>query len=71
MQNEKLIEFAFLNAHKVRGPLARVLGLSMLIKKDLSLEEIRDLNEKIQQSATELDNVIRDLGKRLETEENQ
>jgi tetratricopeptide (TPR) repeat protein len=69
-QNEKLIEFAFLNAHKVRGPLARILGLSMLIKREMTLEEIRELNEKVQANALELDTVIREVGKRIEAEEN-
>ena len=30
-QNEKLIKYAFINSHEIRGPLARVLGLLYLI----------------------------------------
>lgn len=69
-QNEKLIEYAYFNAHKVRGPLARILGLAMLIETDLTLEEIRDLNKKLNLSALELDEVIKEINKKLGTEEN-
>jgi tetratricopeptide (TPR) repeat protein len=67
-QNEKLIEYAFFNAHRVRGPLARILGLTMLIDRDLPPEEVKDLNEKIKVSAQELDTVVREIGEKLSDE---
>ncbi|MFM8911455.1 MAG: hypothetical protein ACKOE6_00885, partial [Flammeovirgaceae bacterium] len=32
-QNRKLLDYAYFNAHKVRGPLARILGLTYLVRK--------------------------------------
>ncbi|MBS1508839.1 MAG: tetratricopeptide repeat protein [Bacteroidetes bacterium] len=68
LQNEKLIEYAFFNAHRVRGPLARVLGLTMLIEKDLPANEIKDLSKKVQASAQELDEVVREISRKLDEE---
>lgn len=68
LQNQKLIEYAFFNAHKVRGPLARVLGLVMLTKNESSIEEIKSLHEKIHISALELDEVVKEINQKLETE---
>lgn len=68
LQNEKLIEYAFFNAHRVRGPLARVLGLTMLIEKDLTAEEVKDLSKKVKASAEELDAVVREISRKLDEE---
>lgn len=67
-QNEKLIEYAYFNAHKVRGPLARILGLVMLAELETSPEGLRDLQEKINFSAKELDDVIMEINQKLENE---
>lgn len=32
-QNRKLLDYAYFNAHKVRGPLARILGLTYLVQR--------------------------------------
>jgi signal transduction histidine kinase len=37
--NQKLIEYAFFNSHKVRGPLARILGLIYLIRLTASVNQ--------------------------------
>jgi len=63
-QNKKLLEYAYFNAHKVRGPLARILGLTYLVQnspKDNQIEMI----ERIEVSARELDNVIREVNHSL------
>lgn len=64
-QNEKLIEYAYFNAHKVRGPLARILGLSMLMSKELTFEGIQEYNSRLHTSAQELDTVIREINLKL------
>lgn len=67
-QNQKLIDYAFRNAHNIRGPLARILGLVNLItieNKDTNTEYVSRLSE----SAKELDISIRDTSKRLEDED--
>ncbi len=63
--NNELQQFSYTISHNLRGPLARLLGLTNLMEKDLSeltgaqLELVR----LVGQSARELDEVIRDLGK--------
>ena len=66
IQNEKLIEFAYFNAHKVRGPLARILGLVNILKMEDSTNGLKDFTDKVHESATELDNVIHAINKRLD-----
>ncbi len=63
--NNELQQFSYTISHNLRGPLARLLGLTSLMEKDLNelnpsqLELVR----LVTQSAKELDEVIRDLGK--------
>lgn len=64
-QNEKLIEYAYFNAHKVRGPLARILGLSMLMSREQTFEGIQEYNIRLNTSAQELDTVIREINLKL------
>ena len=66
-QNETLREYAFSNSHIVRAPLARIMGLSQLLTEnhELSNEKRRELQENIKSSASELDGIIRSLGKIL------
>lgn len=67
-QNQKLIDYAFRNAHNVRGPLARILGLVNLItieNKDTNTDYVSRLSE----SSKELDSSIRTMSKLLEDED--
>ncbi|HEV8515959.1 MAG TPA: HAMP domain-containing sensor histidine kinase, partial [Cyclobacteriaceae bacterium] len=63
--NHELQQFSFTISHNLRGPLARLLGLTNLMEKDLNeltgsqLELVR----LVMQSAKELDEVIKDLNK--------
>ncbi len=63
--NHELQQFSFTISHNLRGPLARLLGLTNLMEKDLS--ELTgpqlELVKLVTQSAKELDEVIRDLSK--------
>jgi tetratricopeptide (TPR) repeat protein len=68
-QNEILIDYAYFNAHNVRGPLARILGLAYLMRDELSTERIREYNEHLSTSAQELDEVVRQINKKLQGEE--
>jgi signal transduction histidine kinase len=67
-QSEKILEYAFMNAHSLRGPLARVLGLVHLIKGAEEQKEIKDMVDRLDVSAQELDQVVRDINKRLNDE---
>jgi signal transduction histidine kinase len=72
--NQKLIEYAFFNSHKVRGPLARILGLIYLIRltsaanQDKNIHFIDDQIEMLEKSATELDDVIKAITVLLDEE---
>jgi len=61
-QNEKLQEISWIQSHVVRAPLARMMGIVNLIK-DLKVvtPEGSQLLKHFDESATELDNVIRDI----------
>lgn len=60
-QNKKLVHYAFVSAHKVRSPLARILGLVNLIGHEIKLtDKGKELNEHLHISANELDDVLRE-----------
>ena len=64
LQNQKLIEYAFYNAHKVRGPLARILGLVYLLKREADKIGFVDNDqylEKLSESDNELDIAVREM----------
>ncbi len=69
VQNKKLIEFAYFNAHKVRGPLARILGLVELTKLHELQGEMKDIRDHLEISAQELDDVIHEINSKLESED--
>ena len=66
LHNNSLEQFAFIAAHNLRAPLARILGLANLIS--LSKEEMDRDNalEKIVASTHDLDGVVRDLNSILD-----
>jgi signal transduction histidine kinase len=64
--NEKLLEFAFFNSHKIRGPLARILGLVNItnllkIERADDLVTVKDYLGKIDASAKQLDEIVREI----------
>ncbi len=65
VQNQRLAEFTFINAHKLRAPVASILGLIHLLyhgtgdEKETILAHLRTCSE-------ELDQTIRDVSKNLE-----
>lgn len=63
--NNELQQFSYTLSHNLRGPLARLLGLTSLMGKDLAYLTGKQLElvHLVGQSATELDDVIRDLSK--------
>jgi signal transduction histidine kinase len=66
-QNEKLLQHAFINAHKVRSPLARILGLVNLIKYEITLENKgKELVDRLNISTHELNDVLREVRVNLE-----
>jgi signal transduction histidine kinase len=60
---QKLERFSYITAHNLRGPVARILGLSSLIdKRNLASSENQVIIERLQSSAKDLDVVIHDIG---------
>jgi tetratricopeptide (TPR) repeat protein len=62
-QNRQLIEYSFINAHRLRAPLARILGLANLVQLTPQSEEQAKLITLLQQSAHELDEVTRSISR--------
>jgi len=61
-QNKKLEHHAFVSAHKVRSPLARILGIVNLMKHEMELSEPgRELYSHLELSANELDDILREV----------
>ncbi len=68
-QRNQLKEYAFANSHKVRGPLARMLGLVYLIQREGTdiPENIKQYLEMLAESSEEMDNIIKSLNRLLES----
>ncbi len=64
-QNEQLIKYAYSNAHHLRGPVARVLGLIQLSKMKTDLD-YPELFQKIEVQTNEIDEVVKSINKELE-----
>lgn len=66
--NAQLAEYVWTNSHRVRGPIARILGLMQIQanKGFNSPEELEKLFTYINHSAEEADAVIREISNRLE-----
>lgn len=54
-------DYAFMNAHRLRAPLANLLGLVDLVRSEYNAEEIRSLVDKIGVSADKLDDIVREI----------
>jgi ligand-binding sensor domain-containing protein len=66
LKNKALEEYAFINAHKLRSPLASILGLVHLLLKTELTEEGKEIGKHLQQSADELDDVVHSITKTIE-----
>ncbi len=69
--NQQLEQFAFIAAHNLRAPVARILGLGQLAKlSGVSKDDEKMITEKMVQTAEELDQVVRDINTILEIRKN-
>lgn len=59
-RNQKLESYAFYNAHKLRGPYCRILGLISL-RKIVEEEEKEEIDRLLDQSMLELERVIQEI----------
>jgi signal transduction histidine kinase len=65
-QNKQLAEYAYINSHLVRGPLARVIGLTHLLLLKPGTGEQKELIENLNVAASELDSVIFSINNALD-----
>lgn len=65
-KNIALQEYAFINAHKLRSPLARILGLVNLAHQIKIEGEGKDIIMHLQKSAQELDTIVATIRKTIE-----
>jgi len=64
---QHLLQFAFLSAHELRGPLARILGLNYLLKmKAVKPEENPMILYQVDKAAQEMDFVVKEITRTLE-----
>jgi signal transduction histidine kinase len=70
-KNKALEEYAFINAHKLRSPVASILGLINLISKTHLDDDGKEINKRLKQSAEELDDIVRSITKAIEKGEKQ
>ncbi len=64
-QNQQLTEYAFINSHLLRAPLARILGLAQVITREVGTVREKELLVALEQSAHELDQIIRKISELL------
>ncbi|WP_420582923.1 ligand-binding sensor domain-containing protein [Reichenbachiella sp.] len=64
-KNKKLSDYAFLNAHNLRAPVANIKGLIQLMNLDLTPKEKEDYIEKIKEQVEDVDAVLFDINQRL------
>ncbi len=64
-QNQRLAEYTFINAHKLRSPVASILGLINLLP-NASAEEREQISKFLKECGEDLDKIIREIGRNLE-----
>ncbi|HTF20680.1 MAG TPA: two-component regulator propeller domain-containing protein [Chryseolinea sp.] len=69
--NQQLQQFAFIAAHNLRAPVARILGLGQILGMlDNTPEKKNEIYPKLIQTARELDGVVNDLNTILDSRKN-
>jgi hypothetical protein len=69
-QNKKLKNHAFVSAHTVRGPLARILGIVNLMRIEMEMSKTgKELYSHLELSANELDEILREVRVSLDESE--
>ncbi len=68
-QNERLLEFSSMNSHKIRAPLATLLGLLNLFEDGPSPAEDKELITHMKTTAVKMDEIIHEVSRQLEKED--
>ena len=67
-QNKTLREISWMQSHVVRAPVARIIGLSALLHNDPNDKDIKVITNYLNQSAEELDEVIKKITEKISPE---
>lgn len=68
-QNSQLTEYAFYNSHKLRGPLASILGLINLFENGhIAKDEFLTVLKKLKVAANDMDQVVSEINKILDVD---
>jgi tetratricopeptide (TPR) repeat protein len=70
-RTRQLLEYASYNSHIIRGPLARILGLSLLIKNTTAVDEIIFYAKQMSTSADEMDHAVKIVNSKLELQQTE
>lgn len=65
-KNQALEEYAFINAHKLRSPVASILGLVNLLAKSGQKDDTTVIREHLKASAERLDAIVRSITTAIE-----
>ncbi len=65
-KNKALEEYAFINAHKLRSPVASILGLINLLNKMPVSDESKSVLEHLKSSAEKLDEIVSSITKAIQ-----
>ena len=68
LQNQQLSEYAHINSHLLRGPLARILGIINLLSKSEATAEQKQYLEHLLKASKDLDEVVTKINEVLEKE---
>jgi signal transduction histidine kinase len=70
-QNKKFVHHAYINAHKVRSPLARIQGLVNLLNYETSqlTGEAQEIHRLLKESSDELDDILGEVRTNLDAAE--
>lgn len=68
IKNQKLAEYSFVNAHKLRAPVASILGLIHLMEQVDSDERLVVLDH-LRMCASQLDAIIQEISRNLESDQ--
>ncbi|MEO7989559.1 MAG: histidine kinase dimerization/phospho-acceptor domain-containing protein [Chryseolinea sp.] len=66
-QNKQLAEYAFINSHLLRAPLASILGITNLLSKTKLTDEQKEYLEHLNSASIQLDVVIGKINKALDS----
>jgi signal transduction histidine kinase len=66
IKTEKLVQYSYTNAHDLRGPVARLMGLVAIQRMDANPDHVFFYN-KIEEQAQEIDSVVRKINVDLMT----